>query len=203
MTMSMKTPTEVLRFWFGEASAAAEVAAAQSVLWWGKTAVQDQDIAQRFSALRAAAVAGKLTDWEAFPQGRLALILLIDQFSRNMFRDDPRAFADDALAHRWCVEGLSLRHDEVLRPIERVFFYLPLEHSESVADQHRCVVLMEALAAEVPQAERELFGNYVNFARAHARIIERFGRFPHRNAVLGRVSTDEEASFLTQPGSSF
>lgn len=193
----------VLEFWFGTATDADAIARAQSGLWWGKNAATDATIRERFGSLHAQVRGGGHSEWGRTATGRLALILVIDQFSRNMYRDDPRAFADDPMARRWCVEGLASGQDRELPPIQRVFFYLPLEHSEALEDQLRCVALMEALAAAAPAGERELFDGYVGFARAHARIIERFGRFPHRNAILGRTSTPEETAFLREPNSAF
>lgn len=193
----------VLAFWFGEAADAAETARRQQTLWWGKDAALDREIGERFSGLRSQAVAGELLDWERDPQGRLALILLIDQFSRNLFRGDPASFAQDGLALRWTLEGLEQGVDRRLPPIQRVFFYLPLEHAESRELQARSVALYAALAAEVPPDQRTLFDGFLDFAVKHRDIVERFGRFPHRNAILGRDSTSEERDFLQQPGSSF
>src|SRR5690606_119569 len=138
--------------------------------------------------------------WLAPPRGRLALVILIDQFSRNLFRGDARAFAHDALARRWVSEGLDAGADRALRAIERVFFYLPLEHSESLADQQRSVALFERLCADVPPALQGTFAGYLDYAVRHRDVIVRFGRFPHRNASLGRATTPEEAEFLRQPG---
>lgn len=193
----------VLAFWFGEAADAAQTARRQQTLWWGKDAALDREIGERFGALRSRAVAGELADWERDSQGRLALILLIDQFSRNLFRGDPASFAQDGLALRWTLEGLEQGADRALQPIQRVFFYLPLEHAESRELQARSVALYAALAAEVPPAQQALFAGFLDFAVKHRDIVERFGRFPHRNAILGRASTPEEHEFLQQPGSSF
>lgn len=193
----------VLAFWFGETTDVAETAGRQQALWWGKDAARDREIGEQFGALRSQAVAGQLADWEQDPQGRLALILLIDQFSRNLFRGDPESFAQDGLALRWTLEGLEQGADRALQPIQRVFFYLPLEHAESRALQARSVALYTALAAEVPLEQRGLFEGFLDFAVKHRDIVERFGRFPHRNAILGRDSTPEEREFLQLPGSSF
>ena len=136
--------------------------------------------------------------------GRLALILLLDQLPRNIHRAVPAAFAQDAKARDLCLRGLSLGADKALSPLARVFFYLPLEHAESREQQARSVALFEALAAEQADGPaRETFEGFADFARRHQVIIQRFGRFPHRNAILGRTSTPEEAEFLQQPGSGF
>ncbi|HKL51978.1 MAG TPA: DUF924 family protein, partial [Wenzhouxiangellaceae bacterium] len=133
----------------------------------------------------------------------LALILLLDQFPRNIYRDTSAMFRFDDQARALCVEGVETGIDARLRPIQRVFFYLPLEHAESIDDQAWCVDLMRGLVHEVPEDQKQVFEGFVDFAEAHRRIIDRFARFPHRNAILGRESTEEEVEFLKQPGSSF
>jgi uncharacterized protein (DUF924 family) len=193
----------VLKFWFGDdIRDANEVAGARSALWWGGQE-NDQAIRERFETLHEQAIWGELREWEADPRGRLALIILIDQFSRNMHRGTPDAFAHDELSQQWCLDGLDAGVDRQLQPIERVFFYLPLEHAESLLLQERCLQLYTQLRDEAAEGERELFDNYLGYARRHHEIVSRFGRFPHRNAILGRVSTPEEVEFLKLPGSSF
>jgi uncharacterized protein (DUF924 family) len=157
----------------------------------------------RFQALVGEVGAGTHREWLATPHGALALILLTDQFPRNIFRDSPRAFALDPLALEFANAAIDAGFVQKLRPIERVFCYLPLEHSETLADQDRSVELFMALHAAVADDDKELFAGYLDFAVRHRVVIERFGRFPHRNRVLGRVSTGEEMAFLQQPGSSF
>jgi uncharacterized protein (DUF924 family) len=205
----MATPTTpaivyepVLQFWFGDENSP-EAAKRQAELWWGKSPETDAIIRGRFSALRELAVQGELDAWEQTSRGRLALIILVDQMSRNILRDQLEAFTYDYLAQEWCLDGLDLGADEELQPIERVFFYLPLEHSESRVDQARSIVMFSELAKVVPAIHRGLFDYYLDFAKQHQVIIERFGRFPHRNNVLGRASTSEEIEFLKAPGSSF
>ncbi|HEY0844597.1 MAG TPA: DUF924 family protein [Noviherbaspirillum sp.] len=194
-----ETPDSIRDFWFGASQDDATVAAEQSSLWWTKHPDTDRRIRERFEPWLQKAAAGELDHWAAMPRGRLALILLTDQFPRNMYRNTPQAFAFDALARRWCMEGLRDGADRQLRPIERVFFYLPLEHAESLEDQERAVSLFRALAEQAGPG----FDGYLNYAIRHRDVIARFGRFPHRNRILGRVSTPEEAAFLTEPGSSF
>ncbi|MGE0559663.1 MAG: DUF924 family protein [Burkholderiales bacterium] len=196
-------PAAVLGFWFGDRTDDAATAKAQARLWWSKDPAVDAEIRARFAALVQAAAFGRHDDWTATPQGRLALIVLLDQFPRNMHRGSARAFAYDGLARRLALEGIAAGADQQLRPIERVFCYLPLEHSEDLAHQDRCVALYQALAAGVAPELRGTFTGYVDFAERHRAIIRRFGRFPHRNAALGRVSAAEEVEFLKQPGSSF
>jgi uncharacterized protein (DUF924 family) len=197
------TPATILQFWFGNAGDDTATAQAQQKLWWSKNTEVDADIRKCFGDLVESAAAGKLDDWTQDARGRLALILLFDQFPRNMYRDTPRAFAYDPLARKLALEGIASGADRELRAIERVFFYLPLEHSESAELQERCVALFTALAAGVPEADGKTFKGYVDYAVRHRDVIHRFGRFPHRNQILGRISTPEETAFLKQPGSSF
>lgn len=202
----METPETIGAFWFGAGADDADdaaVAAAQAKLWWAKDAATDALMRQRFESTLALAASGGLASWSGTPQGRLALILLADQFSRNMYRDSAAAFAYDALARAWCKEGLALGVDQRLRPIERVFYYLPLEHSEALDDQDLSVALFARLLQQVPAAQRSAFAGFHDFAERHRAIIQRFGRYPHRNALLGRASTAEEAAFLQEKGSSF
>ena len=189
----------VLDFWFGaEGSPALGQLRAE---WFRKDAAFDAAIAQRFGALVEAALAGdlrNLRDWPADPGAALARIVLLDQFTRNMFRATSRAFAGDALALAAAQAMLAAGQDAALRPEQRVFIYLPFEHSEDVALQDRSVALFSALAAEAPG-----FANMLDYARRHHAVIARFGRFPHRNELLGRASTAAEIAFLQEPGSRF
>ena len=193
----------VLDFWFGPLVDDTVVANRQSGLWWSKDPEVDADIRERFAELVLQAQSGALDDWLPEPRGRLALILLVDQFTRNIFRDSPEAFAGDAKARQWCREGLACHADRQLRPIERVFFYLPLEHSEDAEDQQQSVTLFRELASQVSASQMKTFAFFLTFAIRHQDIIQRFGRFPHRNRILGREATAEEVVFLTEPGSSF
>ena len=195
--------SDILNYWFGNESGDTATAKSQRKLWWAKDATVDADIRTRFGDLVAAAAAGAHDDWTATPRGRLALILLFDQFPRNMYRDTPQAFAHDPLACKLALDGIADGVELSLRPIERVFFYLPLEHAESLPMQERCVALFTTLVEAAPDADKSVFTGYVDFAVRHHDIIRRFGRFPHRNRILGRPSTPEETAFLQQPGSSF
>ena len=198
----METAESLHACWFG---GAADEAAAQrqSKLWWSKSAELDAELARRFGGLVAAARSGALDDWTATPQGALALILLTDQLPRNIYRGTPAAFVSDPIALSVCVAGLASGADRQLAPVERVFFYLPLEHAESLAEQDRSVALCTQLLAEVPDAVAERYRGVLDYAVRHRQVIARFGRFPHRNAILGRASTAEEIAFLAEPGSSF
>jgi uncharacterized protein (DUF924 family) len=194
---------DLLELWFGTEDDDAEVGEMQASLWWGQSDETDDLLGARFGQATAAAAAGALDHWSGSPRGRLALILLLDQLPRVIYRGTPDAFAQDDKARRVAVKGLASGADRLLRPIERVFFYLPFEHSEDSADQQRSVELFKGLADNVPRKWAEIFDLYLDFAVRHKRIIDRFGRFPHRNAILGRASTTEEIEFLKQPGSSF
>ncbi len=199
----MKPQQDVLRFWFGDEPDDARVANQKWQSWWTKTDETDRAIEQRFGTLVTAASHGELDDWTATPRDHLALTLVLDQFSRNIFRDTPQAFACDDKALGLTLMALEEEMHRHLRPIERIFLYFPLEHSESLEHQQRCVELMETLEREVPEDWRETFESFTRYAVAHCDVIKRFGRFPHRNAILGRESTPAELEFLKTPGSSF
>ena len=194
---------ELLAFWFGDDSDDAAVAAAKAELWWGHSPATDELLRERFGGAAAAAAEGRLDHWAEAPRGRLALILLLDQLPRAVHRDTPGAFAQDAAARVLAEQGLESGANEALRPIERLFLYLPLEHSEDLEDQDRSVELFGELAESIPEEQRPTFSNFVDYAQKHREVIARFGRFPHRNRILGRESTAEEIAFLEEPGSSF
>lgn len=189
-------PSEVLDFWFG-AKGSAEHGQLRKC-WFEKNAAFDAEIRRRFLPLVDEAAAGRLDGWAAQPESLLALIVLLDQFPRNLFRDTARAFAADgkalALAQQAVAKGLDAR----LLPVQRAFVYLPFEHSEDMAMQDRAVALFAELAGQ-----GEAFASYLDYAERHREVIRRFGRFPHRNAILGRASTPEEAAYLAQPGAGF
>jgi uncharacterized protein (DUF924 family) len=193
----------VLNYWFGDASDDVVCAEEKSALWWGKAAAIDAEIRQRFESVLQLLVNGGNRYWLQFPESRLAAIIALDQFSRNIYRDTPTAFASDQLALNWCLSGIDAGLDKQLRPIERVFFYLPMEHAENLGMQHRCLWQFQQLIEIVPEAHKETFSGFTDYAKQHADVIERFGRFPHRNPILGRESTPEELEYLAQPGSGF
>lgn len=191
---------DVLVFWLG---APGSPPLAISPQWFKKDEQLDATIRTRFEATLEAAVRGELNTWQDSPRGRLALIILCDQFSRNMYRNTPRAFAQDPLALTLTLEALSNGHYEQLAPVERGFVLMPLMHAENNEHQDRCVLEFRRLAAEASADLVGYFKNCADYAERHAVIIERFGRFPHRNAILERESTPEEVEFLKQPGSGF
>jgi uncharacterized protein (DUF924 family) len=196
-------PESVLSFWFGALDAHGRADAQHQARWWSKDASFDSEVRSRFELLYRAAVGGELQTWLDAPRSRLAYIIVLDQFSRNMFRDAAGMFAADALALAATQQGVAREHDRALALHERVMFYMPLMHSEQLTDQERCIALLSALSGESSDLGRSLMLNHIGFAERHRDIVRKFGRFPHRNAVLGRTSTPEEAEFLAGPGASF
>jgi len=182
---------EVLRFWFGEPAGKARPE------WFRKDPAFDEEIRRRFGELHAAAARRELDHWRASPEPMLALVIVLDQFSRNLYRNDPRAFAQDGHALECAKEAMERGDDLGLLPVQRQFLYLPFEHSEDLGDQEFCIELMRSL-----EAFEETRG-LTEWAVRHRDIVRRFGRFPHRNACLGRASTPEELAFLETPGSGF
>jgi uncharacterized protein (DUF924 family) len=174
----------VLDFWFIEST---------PDNWFRKNDDFDGEIHDRFGPVYRRACDGELGDWIESPEGCLALVIVLDQFPRNMFRDDPRAFATDPHARILLRHMLDMGYDKGLGALQRQFLYMPLQHSENRDDQELSISLNATLGNE----------DVLKFAQAHKDIIDRFGRFPHRNAILGRESTSEELAFLAQPGSSF
>lgn len=181
--MPATSQSEVVAFW-REAGAAK---------WFAKDKAFDASIRARFESLHFAAARGELTDWSGSSEGALALLLLLDQFPRNLFRGSAHAFATDPLALSLARAAIAAGHDTAAPADLRVFFYLPFEHSEAPADQDRCVALCRALDAATGS-------EWTNWAGLHRSIVARFGRFPHRNAMLGRGSTAEELAFLAEGG---
>ncbi|HLD68849.1 MAG TPA: DUF924 family protein [Pseudomonas sp.] len=188
---------------FGPAADAITVAAARHGLWFGKRDHQDAEARERFGEWVEQALDGGLSDWAQSPEGWLALILLLDQLPRMIHRATPRAFAGDGRAQALARQGLERGWDARLPAIARLFIHLVFEHAEDLAVQERSVALARALHDGAPQAERELFAGFLDYAERHRRVIARFGRFPHRNDLLGRPSTPDEVLFLQQPGSRF
>jgi uncharacterized protein (DUF924 family) len=188
---------EILRFWFGTPPNQARYAERRK-LWFSKNPELDQEIRDRFMAVYEQAASGKLEHWQQAPDRCLALLIVLDQFSRNMFRNSPRSFAADAKALLIAKTAIARGLDQQLEPVQRIFMYLPLEHSENLEDQLQSVKYFRDLAAIDPE-----LSDVSDYAVRHYDVIKRFGRFPHRNAILGRETTPEEALFLQQPGSSF
>ena len=184
---------DVLDFWLGPASERGK----SRKEWFQKDATFDANIRTRFLSLIESAIAGELDAWRNDSRSSLALLILLDQFPRNIFRGEARAFSGDARALDVARHVIANGFDQQWHPAERIFAYLPLEHSENLKDQEECLALMKALAVYPETKDMHIW------AEKHRVIIERFGRFPHRNAALGRESTAEEIEFLKQPGSGF
>jgi uncharacterized protein (DUF924 family) len=192
------TSQEVLDFWFLPPSA--EGFGKPRNEWFRKDSRFDAAIAERFGAAIAQAIAGGLREWDrAGAQGTLARILVLDQFTRNAFRGTPESFAGDALALAAAVELEACGADRTLTPLQRWFAYMPFEHAEDARMQEKSVTLFAELAA----GHNQDFEGALDYAHRHRGVIARFGRFPHRNAILGRASTPDELAFLSQPGSGF
>lgn len=175
---------DIINFWFSEI---------ESKLWFKKDDDFDQLLCDRYGELHHRAARAELFPWRGSAEGRLAEVIVLDQFSRNMFRDSPKAFASDPLALALAQEAVSLGFDQQLEPQKRTFLYMPYMHSESLVIHDQALELFTDLGRE----------NNLDFEKRHRVIIEKFGRYPHRNKLLGRQSTVAEYEFLTQPGSSF
>lgn len=190
---------EILGFWF-DASDEDEEFPSGTELWFEKSAKVDRTIEKRFGPLVEKAQAGELDGWGSTGKGRLALILLLDQFPRNIHREHPDAFAGDEKALQLCYDGLDESLDRQLNAIQRCFFYMPAMHAEDVDAQLASVEVFEELAGEVGEANQEIVQLFLKHAREHRDTVERFDRFPSRNSVLGRNSSSEESAFLQQTG---
>ena len=193
---------EILRFWFGDIKDGF-TADDMSWLWWAGGPQIDQNIRERFGDWVEKAVRGELVHWATSPHGRLAHIILLDQFTRNIYRKTAQAFASDPLALQLSLDGIEKEHDLALEPIERVFMYMPLEHAEDLEMQDLCEAkFREALSPFLDDADSPAH-NYLKASADHRAIIAQFGRFPHRNAVLGRESTEAERAYLNGDHKSF
>jgi uncharacterized protein (DUF924 family) len=186
----------ILSFWFKEQELSAPQIDRRMDTWFGEDPVFDQEIEQQFGDDVEKACQGQLDHWAAEPHGRLALIILIDQFRRNIHRNTAGAFSMDKLALKLCVEGAMEKKDKGLTPIQKVFFYMPLQHAESAKVQAKSAELFARLAESVSPTYQETFLTIAQFAELHKDIIDQFGRFPHRNKLLGRDNTPEEDEYL-------
>lgn len=186
----------VLGFWFKEMQLSAPQIDGRMDIWFGEDKVFDEEVAREFADDVDLASAGQLDHWAHQPQGRLALIILLDQFRRNIYRSTPEAYAKDKAALKLCVEGAMEKKDKGLTPIQRVFFYMPLQHAESRKVQKKSRSIYNKLAEAVSPTYKETFETIAQFAELHADIVEKFGRFPHRNALLNRENTAEEDEYL-------
>ena len=194
---------QVLSFWFGENLDDPEVVEEQHRRWFIANADTDQEIREKFTGLLEQADQGGCDDWRQELKSALALLLVFDQFPRNIFRGSARAFLFDGKARALTHECLRNGWDRQLHPLEATFIYLPLEHSEEFADQNRCVELYFSLQSRAPAGMEKMFAGFLEYGILHRDIIARFGRFPHRNDVLGRESTDEERDYMASAGHMF
>lgn len=197
---STASAREVFDFWFGAAFDSPQQTIARSKIWFSYDAAFDAEIDRRFGTLPQRALEGGLDDWAQAPASALARIIVLDQFPRNLYRDSGRAFAFDALAARAAGAAVDAGYDMALDPRAVPFMLLPFEHAEDIGLQERSVALFTALRARAPAGCEALFEGYLDFARRHRDVIVRFGRFPHRNTVLGRVSSPAETDYLAQGG---
>ncbi|MGI9278815.1 MAG: DUF924 family protein [Endozoicomonas sp.] len=195
----MRRFQEVLSFWF-EGEPLGDV---QMSRWWKKNDTQDQLIRKEFGALPDKVESGEYDEWLESAEGRLAAIIVLDQFPRNIFRGDPRSFQHDHNALAISREGVEKGMLGLLSELQQAFFVMPFMHSESLEDQEQCIKLFERILEGAGEGYQQYIAGSLDFAVKHRDIVARFGRFPHRNSLLGRESTDEELSFLQQPGSSF
>jgi uncharacterized protein (DUF924 family) len=189
---------EVLTFWFPPLGALEPAALPRQFEWWFRGGA-DAEIGRRFARLTECAAQGELEEWAKLPRSRLALILVLDQFSRSLFRGTPRAFAQDPRALALALEGIELRHYAALTtPFEKTFFFMPLGHSEELCHLEAAVELAEELARRAAPELRRMLEHSASQARGHRDVVARFGRQPHRNAILGRTSTPEELEYLAR-----
>jgi len=200
----MNESEQVLDFWFGACGPDGALDRAKQRMWFSDGRNYDAVIRKKFGKLHRRAARGELdAEWAATPRGRVALIVVLDQFSRHIHRGKPAAFAQDPAAQRLAAAGVEQGVDRGLIPAQRAFFYLPFEHAEDVKLQRVSTRAFERLATEVAPAWRKDYTSFADYAGHHRDIVERFGQFPHRNSILGRASTPEEIEFLKEPGSSF
>ncbi len=195
----MEQPKEILQFWFGSRNTGDAVPEDRTRLWFKGDSSTDSDIKSKFAALLSRAREGKLKDWEDSPEGCLALILLYDQFSRHIYRNSAEAFSNDTQALRLCLRGIDRGWDRTFDAPERVFFYFPMVHAEDLQVQKKGLEFFIRLAQDVSEAHWDFIDEVLNHAIEHHEVIERFGRFPKRNTVLGRESTTDEIAYLAEP----
>lgn len=194
---------QVLNFWFSDIKLDSPRVDSRMDRWFSNDPTLDEQIREEFMPLIERASNGDLMDWAETPLGRLALIILVDQFRRNVYRGTAQAYALDNLALKICIEGTINNDYKTLTPFQRLFFFMPLQHSESLKVQEKSVGIYQALAESVSETLQETFQTTAQFAELHHDIIENFGRFPHRNKVLGRANTPDEESFLGGDASNF
>jgi uncharacterized protein (DUF924 family) len=196
-------PERILQFWFGESLDDPDLVEERCRLWFGRNPAFDEEIRQWFGQLPTLAAEGRLSSWMAAPRSSLALALVVDQFSRNLYRGSFRSFALDHLAVQVAETAIGYRFDHRVAPLQAAFFSLPLEHAESLVLQQRSVERFRNLRDRAPRPLHQVFDGFLDYAVRHLAVIRRFGRFPHRNQVLGRTSTTEELAYLAGGGETF
>ena len=194
---------EILRFWFGNSLDSRADLAVRNELWFVQSDAFDRAIEARFGSLPDRALSGEFDEWSRELRPALALVLVLDQFPRNLYRGQARSFGFDAKAREFALSAIDAGFDQSLHPVEASFFYLPLEHSEDLLLQDRSVELFGRLIPRAPLDLRPMFENFLAYADRHREVVRQFGRFPHRNAVLGRPSTREELAYLESGGETF
>lgn len=200
---SVSSEQAVLEFWFGPLDADGRASPERRARWWQKSEAFDSEIRERFGVLHSEIVAGEHTAWAERPSGAIALVIVLDQLSRNMFRGGPGMYATDEEARTIADRAIERGFDQELAAAERTFLYMPFMHCESLEAQERCIALFASMVEASDGVVAKGAAGSLDFARRHRDIVARFGRFPHRNAILGRESTPEELEFLQGPGSSF
>ena len=191
------------RFWFGVLKAPADLPREKLTFWFMKNESLDNYIRDAYLSILEDATSGQFEDWKKTPRGYLCLILVLDQFPRHIYRNKPESFSNDPQALQLVLDGLEQGIDHNLYPIERTFFYMPMQHSEDLSVQEQSVELYAQLVEDVHEIVKPFFQEFHKYAKMHLDVIKEFGRFPHRNAILDRESTPEEVAFLKKPGSSF
>ena len=203
MLLQPNDAEKLLEFWFADATQSPGRASARSEMWFGDSPVFDRECRMRYGVLLEGAGRGVLDAWRTTPRPALALVVLLDQIPRNIFRGSARMFQFDAHALECAVTACDAGFTAELHPVEASFLYLPFEHAEDLAMQDRGVAGLETLVAAAPPGFREILAGFADYARRHREVIRRFGRFPHRNAVLGRASTLDEQAYLRGGGETF
>ncbi|MDE5073610.1 MAG: DUF924 domain-containing protein [Trichodesmium sp. St16_bin4-tuft] len=200
---SHKLFMNILTFWFGDINSDGTISKEIAARWYRKEKSFDNDIRRQFIGVWESINKSNISNWTVSLVGKLALVIVLDQFSRNMFRNSPRSFEKDSFALELTLCGLEQKMDQQFKQIERQFFYMPLMHSENIEHQKISIQCFERLVAESTGSLQDRFKNTLRYAHLHEEIIQRFGRYPHRNEILGRKSTSEEVAFLKQPHSRF
>ena len=201
--MSTETINKIVAFWLGASLDGPETALARRDWWYDGGASVDDEIRSRFGALVSRACKGTLSDWQATANGALALIVLLDQFTRNIYRGTPAAYSGDPFAFEIVNRAIDRNIDQELHPVARIWLYHPFHHAEDVEEQHKGIALLNGLLQSAPVLWHPYIERSIRGWSRHRDIVARFGRFPHRNQVLGRMSTDKERAFLAADGQTF